>query len=393
MRLCIYATNMQADIEAFALYAAAQPGVDALLVVDSEAAIRSQALCDFSPLPARLAILERGDPALKKKLRAFGADVIAIDNYIPDFDVAPRALVLWHGYGWRIDDLAQMRKQLKRRFGDPTRSNPNLLWASFGPIDHEYRTTHSRLHPDNVAALGSPYSDLLLPSSAFQRAFTRSAAARHYAVDVAGRKTALFALTWHHGSAFGRFGDDEPLFDRLFDALERRSCNAIMRMHDRHRFAKELLAALERVAKRHPNVQLKFKNECPDAVVDLSVSDVMVSNYSSILNHFYFLGRPTIHLDPAGEGGDYTYCVWKRGKVRVKRGADAGEVWKIPPNEIGGLGAASFDALVAGLERALDEPDCCRELASSFVARHYTSPDGATCARALEAMRRRWTLS
>jgi hypothetical protein len=119
----------------------------------------------------------------------------------------------------------------------------------------------------------------------------------------------------------------------------------------------------------------------------------MVSNYSSILNHFYFLGRPTIHLDPATETGDYTYCTWKRGKVRVQKGAAEQAVWKIPPHEIGGLRVASFEELLIDLERAFDEPDRCRELASAFVARHYEPADGATCARVLEVIRRKWRLT
>ncbi len=392
MRLCVYATTFQADIQAFTLFAAAQPGVEVVLVVESAEVLGRQAVNSIAPLPASLEILERGDPALKKALRAFGADVVVIDNHVPALDVAARVLVLWHGYGWRLDDLSTMRKEMKRRWGDPTRPNPNVLWAAFGEVDREYRIAHSRFHPDNVEALGSPYSDLLLPASEFQRAFSRRAAAPHYSVDVATRKTALLALTWHHGSVFGRFGEDEPLFDALFDALARRSCNAIMRMHDRHRFAPDLLAAVERVAARHANVQLKFKDEHPDALVDLSVSDVMVSNYSSILDHFYFLGRPTIHMDPAAEGGEITYCTWKRGKLRVKRGAAVADVWKLPPDEIGGLRVDSFHALLEGLERALDDPGCCRDLAAGFVARNYVGADGRTCARVYDAMRRRWGL-
>lgn len=391
MRVCIYATTFQADVQAFALHLAEQPGVEVLLAVESEAAIRRQAIESFVPLEAT--VVEHGNPRIKKIVREFGADVVVIDNHIPAFEIAPRALVLWHGYGWRLDDLAQMRKELRRHWGDVTRSNPNVLWAAFGEVDWQHRTSHSRLHPDNVAKLGSPYSDLLLPGSAFQRAFSRTAAAPHYTVDIAGRKNVLLALTWHHGSALGNFGDDSALFDRLFAALDARNANAIMRMHDRHRFEPAHLENLGRIAARHRNVQLKFKNECPDALVDLSISDVMVSNYSSILNHFYFLQRPTVHIDPADASGRFTEFQWKRGKLRKRAGTAAQDVWKVPPDDIGGVRATSFPELLDAVSRALDEPDCCREASTSFVRKHYAGADGRSCARVLEAMRRRWALS
>jgi hypothetical protein len=392
MRLCVYATTFQADIQAFTVFAAAQPGVEALLVVDSAATARAQPVNALLPLPPALAVVERGDPRLRSIVEGFRADALVVDNHLPSIRVAPRLLVLWHGYGWRLDDLGQMRKEIKRRWGDATRANPSVLWAAFGEVDLGYRTTRSRLHPDNVAALGSPYSDLLLPASAFQRAFSRGAVAGRYAVDVAGRKNVLLALTWHHGSALGQFGDDAELFGRLFAELDARGANVIMRMHDRHRSEPELIARLERIAAGHANVQLGFKDERPDTLVDLSISDVMVSNYSSILNHFYFLGRPTVHVDPADAAGRYADFRLRGGRLRKRAFATAAEIWKIPPEEIGGLRARSFDELLAAVRRGLDEPACCAAASAAFVARHYAGADGGSCARVLDAVRRRWEI-
>jgi hypothetical protein len=389
-KLCIYATTFQSDIQAFTLHAAAHPEIEVLLVVESETAVRSQAVSSLLPLNA--IIVERDNPKLKAIARGFAADVVVIDNHVPAFKPAPRVLILWHGYGWRIDHLSQMLKELGRHWGDVTRSNPNVLWAAFGEVDREYRISHSLLHPDNVAALGSPFSDLLLPSSAFQRAFSREAASRRYSVDVVNRKNVILALTWHHGSALGNLGDDRVLFDRLFADLDAKAANVIMRMHDRFRFEPDLLERFERMAEQHSNVQLKFKNECPDTLVDLSISDVMVSNYSSILNHFYFLERPTVHIDPADASGRYTDFQWKRGKLRKRVGAEAKDVWKLPPDEIGGLRAGSFFNLLDAIRLGLDEPDCCKEPARAFIARHYAAADGRASAHVLETMRQRWNL-
>jgi hypothetical protein len=73
-------------------------------------------------------------------------------------------------------------------------------------------------------------------------------------------------------------------------------------------------------------------------------------------------------------------------RVRV---ADPASLWKLPPGEIGGLRAGSFEELLHGIDRALAEPDCCAELARAFCARHVSAPDGRTCER-VAAMLAAW---
>ena len=48
--------------------------------------------------------------------------------------------------------------------------------------------------------------------------------------------------------------------------------------------------------------------------------------------------------------------------------------------------ARSFDELLAQVDRALDDPDCCRTAAREFVDRHMLGADGSNCERIVQAL-------
>ncbi|HWO11515.1 MAG TPA: hypothetical protein VNN80_18605, partial [Polyangiaceae bacterium] len=175
---------------------------------------------------------------------------------------------------------------------------------------------------------------------------------------------------------------DQELHEALARHLERRGANLLIRMHDRHRYDAADVARMERLAAQHHNVQLKFKSSSPDSLVDVLVSAAMISNYSSFLNAYYHTGRPSIHIDPIARDGSPNYQRHLRwGRLWVKKVADPGATWKLSPSEVGGLVAHDFSELLAGVDRALDEPDCCAELARSFNRRHVAEADGRTSER------------
>jgi hypothetical protein len=239
-------------------------------------------------------------------------------------------------------------------------------------------------------AVGSAYSDWLRTEGPLQRGFDRARVQPHYAIDLA-RPTVLLALTWHHGGSLNHWGDEAELLDALLRRIEQRGANALVRMHDRHRYEPEYVALCEQLADGRAGVQLKWKSSAPDSLVDLLVSDAMISNYSSILNGFYHSGRPSVHIDPAdARAGQAYYRRWRSGKLQRVRIDDPASLWKLPPSEVGGLRAQSFDELLQCVDRALAEPDCCAELARAFCARYVTEPDGRTCER-IAAMLASWT--
>jgi hypothetical protein len=393
VRICFWSSGFTADSQALAHHLARQDDVRLTVALERPERYLAEPVNRFLPIPARFA--DRGERGLARALRREGFDLLIVDNHLPDDAVAPRILVLWHGLGWRVDDVTGMKKELRKLVGDVTRPNPRFRWQAFGDWDREYRIGHSGLAAENVVALGSAYSDLLLPSEEGGRSGLpapeelRRAVSGDYGLDLT-RPTILLGLTWHHGAVLAQWGEDAGLFTRLFDHAASRDANVLLRLHDRHRFTPEYLAMLDRVVAGRPGVRVTFKDEHPDSLVDLLVSDVLVSNYSSLLNPFYCTRKPSVHLDPhrPGQAG-YVYRRWKGGRLREERVEDPAQVWKLDPADIGGLRARSFEEALGSIDRALAEPDCCRELARGFTGRHLTAPDGRTCER-IAGFVRRW---
>jgi hypothetical protein len=386
MKICFWATSFQADNQALASYLSQQPGVEVVVALDDPEAYRREAV--WSVLPFEGQLLDRRAPATLDAIDALSPDCLIVDNHLPKRRLAPRLYVLWHGYGWRVDDLSTMKRELGRLVGPVDRPNPAFRWHAFGPDDRAYRIEHSGFATENVVAQGSVYSDLLLPGAPRRVALDLERVQHHYQIDLR-RPTLLLGMTWHHGGALGHWGDDQALHEALVAHLERRGANLLIRMHDRHRYEAADIARMERLAAASPNVQLKFKSNSPDSLVDLLVSSVMISNYSSFLNAFYHTERPSIHIDPVARGGGPNYRRHLRfGRLWVKKVRDPMASWKLPPSDVGGLVAHDFEQLLAAVDRALDEPDCCREVARDFNRRHVTLADGKTAERVAQHLER-----
>lgn len=379
MKICFWATSFQADNQAFASYLAAQPGIEVVVALDDPERYRQEPVWKVLPFPGRL--LDRRASSTANEIEGYGPDCLIVDNHLPKRRLAPRIYVLWHGYGWRVDDLSTMKRELARLVGPVDVPNPRFRWHAFGPFDRSYRVERSGLDRANVVALGSAYSDILLPGAPRQVRLDPSAVQAHYRIDLS-RPTVLLGMTWHHGGALGHWGDDEALHESLARHLKERGANLLIRMHDRHRYEAADVTRMEKLAARHDNVMLKFKSASPDSLVDVLVSAVMISNYSSFLNAFYHTGKPSIHIDPSVRDGAPSYQRNLRwGRVWLKKVADPRATWKLPPSDVGGLVAHDFSELLEAVDRALDDRDCCSELAQSFNRRHVTNPDGHTSER------------
>jgi hypothetical protein len=387
MKICFWATSFQADNQALACHLASRPGIEVVVAMDDPDRYREEAV--WTVLPFRGRLLDRRAGATLAALDDLAPDVLIVDNHLPKRRLAPRLYVLWHGYGWRVDDLSTMKRELTRLVGPVDAPNPSFRWHAFGPFDQRYRVEHSGLAPENVLAGGSAYSDLLLPDAPGRVRLEPSQVQRHYRIDLT-RPTLLLGMTWHHGGALGHWGDDQALHEALVQHLAARGANLLIRMHDRHRYAAADVARMERLQERYANVQLKFKSSSPDSLIDILVSSVMISNYSSFLNAFYHTGKPTIHIDPVAKDATRHYRrVLRWGRLWVKKVADPMASWKLPPADVGGLIAHDFDELLGAIDRALSAPDCCAELALGFNRRHVTSADGHTSAR-IEQYLSRW---
>lgn len=379
MKICFWATSFQADNQALASHLSQQPGVEVLVALDAPERYQLEPV--WKLLPFRGQLLERQAASTLKAIEKFAPDCLIVDNHLPKKRLAEKLYVLWHGYGWRKDDLSTMKRELRRLVGDVERANPDFRWHAFGPWDQAYRSEHSGLAPENVVAGGSAYSDLLIPNARAAVRLDPASVQDHYSIDLL-RPTVLLGMTWHHGGALGHWGDDETLHEALAQHLGRRGANLLIRMHDRHRYDDADVRRMEALAARHAHVQLKFKSSSPDSLVDLLVSSVMLSNYSSFLNAFYHTAKASVHIHPVAPAGQANYRRHLRwGKLRVKKVDDAMASWKLPPTEVGGLIAHSFEELLTAVDRCLGDPACCAELARSFNERHVTQADGSTCQR------------
>jgi hypothetical protein len=388
MRVCFWATTFQSDNLVQAVLMADQ-GHDVTVVMPRPDDFLKQPISKLAPLRAR--ILDRGDVSTLPRLRDESFDVMIVDNHLPGVSLAEHLFVLWHGFGWRVDDLTTMRAELRKLVGDVTRPNPRFRWQAVGDWDREYRISHSELDSQNVVALGAPASDWLRPESALSRRFDRAAVQDAYSIDLR-KKVVLVALTWHHGGSLAHWGDEERLLTRFAQRAASLGASVLLRMHDRQRYSGDYVALVTRVAERlGGSLMLKWKNESPDNTIDLLVSDVCVSNYSSVLNAFYYTERPTIHIDPHDADADQhtTYRLFCGVPIPVQV-KQREEIWKLSPDEHGGLRAQSFDELLSQLEEALADPTCCRDRARAFMRRYLTQVDGQSAQRTLTYLER-WT--
>lgn len=384
MKICFWATSFQADNQALASYLCAEPGVEVLVALDDPERYRREPVWEVLPFRGRL--LDRRAPSTLDAIEAMKPDCLIVDNHLPKRRLAPRLFVLWHGYGWRVDDLSTMKRELSKWIGPVDAPNPHFRWNAFGPLDRKYRIEHSGFAPENVFAGGSPYSDLLMPGAPRRVVLEPASVGAHYTIDLC-RPTLLLGMTWHHGGALAHWGDDQALHEQLAAHLERRGANLLIRMHDRHRYDAADVARMEALCATHANVELKFKSSSPDSLVDVLLSSAMISNYSSFLNAYYHTGKPSLHIDPLAPGSPSYRRDWRWGRLRLKKVADPLADWKLSPDDVGGLVAHDFEQLLAGVDRTLDEPGCCAALAAAFNQRHVTGADGRTCERITQELR------
>jgi len=382
-RILVWATTFGADLWSLTRWLAARDDLDVRVVLDDPARFQREGVAALLPMAAPL--IKRGLVQDVMGIPGFRPELTILDNRVPLFASSPKGLVLWHGFGWKgpndRDEFRVLHAQLRRSWGEPLGPNPDFRWSCFGPWDFAHRTEVSGFHPSNCRIVGAAsHDDLRVP-------FEKGRAQAYYPFDLVRRKTVLFAPTWHYGEVFAHWGRDAELFERLVAHLARRGVNLILRLHDAYRFAPAYRGFLAGLARRHGNILLKFKDQHPDNFLDMQVADVLITNYSSIANLYYATRRPTVHVYPVADADQaFTWRTYTVLGLRKRPVANARFVWKLPPEDHGGLLALDFEALLRQLDLALDEPMCCREVAQDFLDRHMLGADGRNRERILAAI-------
>ena len=403
MRILIWATTLQADILALALYLDRDPGTDLLIVAPRPQNYLEQPIAEVSPF--RCPIISRSDPDLREKVLDFGADAFVADNRFPSFIAAPRVCAMWHGLGFKARgsrDIVDFRKKVREATGiDPVEPNRRFMAQCYGEPDFRWRVENWGLHPDNCRVIGMAYSDLIRTPP-----YTREEiASRFPGIDIMARKNVLISLTWHYGGVFARqprVGDrvkfllgqnsswskEDAFFIRgLIENIQKEDANIILCLHDEHRYAPQFIDDINAVAARAGRVAIRQKSRDVDNLADLVASDMMISNLSSFITYKYLQGHPTVHLCPH-HGLHVIYeAEHRHGRLGMRKAGRRDAIWMNEPEDNGGITAYTFDETLEGIQRGLREPDCCAERAAAWVGKRIFRPDGNSCSRFTEALR------
>jgi hypothetical protein len=392
MRVLVWASTLQADILALARQLDQRPDTDLLVAAEGLEAWRREPIARALPFRARM--LDRAAPTTPADAMAFRADVVVCDNHFPEFPAAPRVCWLWHGLGWKAKDSKDVEVNaghIGRLTGiDPRRPNPRFLAQCYHARDRDWRIRSWGFAPANCLVTGSCFSDLILAPP-----YSRADLAPHYRIDITGRRTLLLNFGWHYGRIFPgtwqpkRFGRspmeaDVAFIRSLFARADAQGVNVLFCLHDRWRYETAYLEALHREAGRFPHVEFKHKNERPDNLADLVVADAWVSNLSSFVTFFYHTGRPSVHLCPR-PGATIRFSRVTRLGLRARPAEPAAE-WMNQPEDNGGLTAYDAGEALTAVDRALTEPDCCRERARRWLDDHVEGSDGQASRRLADAI-------
>lgn len=384
MNILVYATTFGADLLSTVRYLETKEDVRVKVMLDDPEDFKNEPIYKYRPIQSEL---------IRKSLvrswagpKDFKADVTIMDNRVPLRKTSPKALMLWHGFGWKgpndVEEFKWLHRELRKNWGDTMKPNPDFIWQCYGPHDFTHRTEVSGFHPENCRQLGAASHDEL------RQPIDKSKVQPFYPFDIINRPTLLIAPTWHYGEIFAHWGNDEQILRSLLDYADQKGINVILRFHDSYRFEKTYLKKLKTLVSGYSNALLKFKDDHPDNFLDLQVSDILMTNFSSIANLYYATGKPTLHIYPVKhEDEEFLWRTYTIAGIRKKKVGAVKYIWKFPPEDNGGLLAHSFEELMEQLEQAIRDPGCCREQSREYLNKHMLGADGKNRERIYQTLK------
>ncbi|MFF1877801.1 CDP-glycerol glycerophosphotransferase family protein [Leifsonia sp. NPDC058230] len=254
---------------------------------------QSKAAVDEFADDPRVSFVRYGSPAY---YRALATSQYLVNNatFPPDFGKRPGQVYLntWHGtplkrMGYDIEDGALATANIVRNFV----AADYLLAANSFMADQMYETAYKMagVYRGTLVEEGYPRIDRQFLDDAGR------ASARRRLIEaglpLGDRKVILYAPTWK-GASFGRPTDD---LDEILEHIA-----AIEDRIDTSRYAVLLKThqSVHKLARHRPELKrMLVPNEIPTNVV-LGVTDILVTDYSSIFFDFLQTGRPILFFTP-----------------------------------------------------------------------------------------------
>ena len=384
MDVLIFASTLGADLLALSHFLDQKEEVRLKILVKDKKVFLNEGIAELYPLDCDL--FERRWYHNLVGLRGFQPDITILDKDIPYRSSSKNGMVLWHGFGWKgpndEEEFTWVHRLLKWCWGETKEKNENFVWQCFGEWDYEHRTKVSGFHEENCKILGAASHDYLI------NPLDKEKAQCYYDFDIVNRPTVMIAPTWHYGEVFKHWDSDKEIFPKIVDQITNHGANVLLRLHDSFRFDDNYVTFLKELAAEKDQVMLKFKDHHPDNLLDLQIADTLITNYSSIANLFYATGKPTIHIYPVNDADEE--FMWRTHHITGTRETavdSARYIWKLPPEENGGIIANNLTELTDQINLVLKDPKCCEEKARDFLDTYMLGADGKNCERIWQAMK------
>jgi CDP-glycerol glycerophosphotransferase len=187
-------------------------------------------------------------------------------------------VIIWHGVSTK-HSLAYLRRMFA------------VYDLALVPFDPSKSSSRKDEVSDKIKTVGYPRTDPLLKKTLSRKNLLKTIG---LPLD---RKNILYAPTW--GQYHRNFlWENEEIFEHIEEFCERNNCSFLIRMHPvwygrNPRKSKQL----KKKTKKNKCIFHLSSNEYADAQNILYISDILITDWSSIASDFILLNRPILFLD------------------------------------------------------------------------------------------------
>jgi len=225
--------------------------------------------------------------------------LVTNDSYLSFlFPKMPKTIQLWHGEGPKGIDLSY---------------DKCTIWCVPSEFIKERHLRLWKAPSEKLYVCGSPRLDIL--KSYLKRS-------REEILDELNirreekKKILLYAPTFDVG--LWPWGDQYKGFEKLCEFCKKNDLILILRLHPLAKISKR---KVKRIVKRYENVHWLDMPKEPDTMKLLAITDILITDWSSIYTDFFLTKRPIIYMEV-----DPNYYVKERGKSQVPPEFRAGEI-------------------------------------------------------------------